>query len=70
MSFKVGIFVACKGGKDKLVKWLPKRYETHEAADAAAEKKNKDLGVPNDGAITAGRKFALYDCVWPTADSF
>lgn len=58
--FKIGIFVARKGGKERLVKWLPERFTSHEAADAAVERKNRELGVVDDKP-TPGRKFAMYD---------
>lgn len=60
--FKVGIFVCCKDNKEKLVKWLPESYSTHEAADAAVEKKNKDLKV-DPRHVSPGTRFAMYDSV-------
>lgn len=58
--FKIGIFVVCKGGKSKLVKWLPARYPTGGQADAATEQKNKELGADLDN-LSPGHKYAMWD---------
>lgn len=58
--FKIGIFVARKGGKEKLVKWLPERFNSEWEADAAVTRKNRELGVINNKPMP-GRRFAMYD---------
>ena len=58
--YKVGIFVQKKDGNYKLVKWLPERYESVNAADAACAKKNADLGAIT-GCVLPGHKFAMFE---------
>ena len=65
MSFKVGIFIRGKQ-KDKIEKWLPERYTSHESAGIATTAKNVDLGhsIDKDGCpigVPLGRRFAMYD---------
>ncbi len=63
MTYKLGIFVALKTGKgEKLVRWLPDRFETCDAAEAACVAKNKDLGV-DPTKVKPGDRFAMFDDV-------
>lgn len=62
MAYKIGIFVYKKGGGERLVKWLPEKYETFESADHATDQKNKDLKADLEH-MTPGQKYAMFDSV-------
>lgn len=58
-TYKLGIFVALKKG-EKLVRWLPERFDDFDTADAACVAKNKELGV-SPAKVKPGDRFAMFD---------